>query len=499
MKLTRRKSENDGDEPRAKWAGAPKALGVLMIVMLVLAGIGAFTKDEIASLLTPGDMITASFSRQYRLEPYKSVVKVAEVKVGEVTDVETSETGPTKVTMRLDHGVEAKLGAEPSAAIRPTLVVGGIYYIELTPAGRGGAFSGDIPAERTTVPVELDEVLTPINPDAQRGMQAAIRQTDATLQQGGRDAIRNLVQSVPDTLRPASVVLNAARGTDPSMDLPRMVTGLENFAADFTKRDGQLASNIDGLHTTSATLAAESGPVAQSISVMPQTLRATRDGLADLSPALDRLTDTAPKFRHSARALDPLLAKLDPVLDRARPVVSDLRDVLDDARPMMEDLVPTADKATDLLSDLRGPVLDRLDGPIIKTLNSDWHGTGAYAGGGNDHKLYQEIAYFDAVNDQVWMQHDRNGAWGRLFDDVGGNVPTGGSQFPRTVEQYLESGGLQQPPGPQDATPRGERPAPHPAARNGAKPLIPPQKSHGKEVAPSDTNLLLPGALGGDK
>jgi len=43
-----------------------------MILLLVLAGIGAFTKQRIASLLTPGDMITASFSRQYRLEPYKS-------------------------------------------------------------------------------------------------------------------------------------------------------------------------------------------------------------------------------------------------------------------------------------------------------------------------------------------------------------------------------------------------------------------------------------------
>jgi phospholipid/cholesterol/gamma-HCH transport system substrate-binding protein len=487
------------DEAGSRWEGAPKLLGAVMILLLVLAGIGAFTKQRIASLLTPGDMITASFSRQYRLEPYKSVVKISEVKVGEVTDIDTDSTGLTKVTMRLDHGAEEKLGGEPSAAVRPTLVVGGIYYIELTPAGRGAPFSGDIPVQRTTVPVELDEVLTPIDPNAQRGMQAAIRQTDATLQQGGRDAIRKLVQEVPDTLRPASVVLTAARGTDPDRDLPRLVAGLENFSADFTRRDGQLASNINDLGTLSATFAAESGPVAQSFASMPQTLRATRAGLIDLQPTLSKLTDTAPEFRDSAKKLDPLLKKLDPVLDRARPVVSDLRDVLDDARPMVEDLVPVTDKSTGVLADLRGPVLDRLNGPIIDRLNSSWHGTGAYAGGGNDHKLYEEIAYFNAVNDQVWMQHDRNGAWGRLFDDVGGNVPTGGSQFPRTIEQYLESVGLQQPLGPQDATPRGQRPAPHPRQRPAPDPLLPPQKSHGDHLAPSDANLLLPGAMGGNR
>ncbi|WP_051342575.1 MlaD family protein [Pseudonocardia spinosispora] len=498
MKLIPRKKQTEDGES-SRWEGAPKALGVVMMILLVLAGVGAFMKDEIASILTPGDMITASFSRQYRLQPYKSVVKVAEVKVGEVTDIETADDGVTKVTMRLDHGVIEKLGSDPTAAIRPTLVVGGIYYIEITTAGRGGRFSGDIPLGRTTVPVELDQVLTPIDPSAQKGMQTAIKQVDATLQQGGKDAIRKLVDETPDTLRPASVVLNATRGTDPERDLPRLVAGLENFSADFTKRDGQLASNINGLHTLSATFAAARGPVAQSFASLPQTLRTTRAGMIDLQPTLDKLTDTAPDFRESARELDPFLEKLDPVLHRARPVVSDLRDVLEDAKPLVQDLVPTADKATDLLEDLRGPVLDRLNGPIIDALNSPWHGTGAYAGGGNDHKLYEEIAYFNAVTDQVWMHHGRNGGWGRLMAGIGGNTLTGGSQFPRTLEQDLEAGGLAKPIGPQDATPKGQKPAPTPPPHPNPPPLVPPQKSHGSQSAPGDANLLLPGGLGGNK
>jgi phospholipid/cholesterol/gamma-HCH transport system substrate-binding protein len=498
MKLPwRKKNENGEDQPREKWAGAPKALGFLIMALIVVWGVGAFAKDEIASLLTPGDKITASFTRQYRLQPYKSVVKIAGVTVGEVTGVESSETGPTKVSMRLNKGVVQNLGSEPSAGVRPTLLVGGIYYVELTPAGRGGAFSGDIPLSRTTVPVDLDQVLTPIDPSAQRGLQALVKQTDDTLQQGGREAIRNLVQNVPATLGPASDVLFAARGNDPSRDLPRLVTSLENFSADFTRKDGQLASTIDGLHTTSASLAAESGPVAQAMAVSPQTLATTRAGLLDLQPTLDKLTVTAPKFRDSAQELDPLLAKLDPVLRRARPVVSDLREVLDDADPLVHDLVPVVDKTTDAFVNVRGPVLDRLDGPIIQTLNSPWHGTGAYAGGGNDHLMYQEIAYFDAATDNIWKFHDQNGASGRLAAGVGGNSLTGGSHTPRTTEEYLESLGLNRPRGPQDATPRGERPAAHPPARRDAEPIIPPATAHGKDQTPGIANPAIP-MLGGN-
>jgi phospholipid/cholesterol/gamma-HCH transport system substrate-binding protein len=329
-------------------------------------------------------------------------------------------------------------------------------------------------------------------------LQSLLRQTDDTLQQGGRDAIRELVQRVPPALGPASAVLFAARGNNPSQDLPLLTTGLENFSADFTRKDGQLASTIDSLRTSTASFAAESGPVAQTFATMPQTLATTRAGLLDLQPTLDRLTVTAPRFRDSAQELSPLLRKLDPVLHRARSVVSNLRDVLQDARPLVRDLVPAVGKTHRVLANIRGPVLDRLDGPIIQALNSPWHGTGAYAGGGNDHLLYQEIAYFDAATDNIWKFHDNNGASGRLGAGISGNSFTGGSHTPRTLEEYLESGGLNRPRGPQDATPRGTRTAPHPPARRDADPLTPPPTARGKQRIPGPVNPLLPGGLGGN-
>jgi phospholipid/cholesterol/gamma-HCH transport system substrate-binding protein len=319
-------------------------------------------------------MINASFTRQYRLEPYQSTVKLAGVRVGEVTGVEKGTGGGADVTMRLDKGTLEKLGGEPTAAIRPTLVVGGVYYVELSPGGRGGIFNGRIPVDRTTVPVELDGVLSAINPSAQKGLQGMLHHFDDTLRQGGRDAIRNFLHQTPPALRPTSEVLTAVRGTDPANDLPRLVSGLEGFSAVFNRKEGQFADIIDTLNTATGSLNAERKPLTDFFGTMPETFRNTRVGLVDLQGSLDRLTDTAPRFRDSAQELDPLLKRLGPVLHDARPVVSNLNDVLDDAEPLLHRLRPVADKGTDMFEDIRGPVLDRVNGPVKRQRPRDVQG-----------------------------------------------------------------------------------------------------------------------------
>src|ERR1700710_1222886 len=79
-----------------------KAIGLLVIGAVLLGGVGAFSKDRIAPLFPPGDTINAEFSRDYKLVPYKDVVKLAGVRVGEVTGVSKSDRGTTIVSMHVD-------------------------------------------------------------------------------------------------------------------------------------------------------------------------------------------------------------------------------------------------------------------------------------------------------------------------------------------------------------------------------------------------------------
>ncbi|WP_250287117.1 MULTISPECIES: MlaD family protein [unclassified Frankia] len=440
-----------------------KVLGLVVLAVLALVGFFAFNRARILITVGSGETVKAEFARDYKLEPFKSVVKVSGVKVGDVTGVKETDRHTALVSMKIDGSVLRKLGDQPSAAVRPTLLVGGAYYVELTHGGPGGGFGAGrtIPVERTSVPVELDQVLSAITPDAQKSIPRTVERLDATLRNDGQEELRKIITDAPDTLEPAGVVLSAARGTRPDTDLTGVVTGLQHTAAALTKQDGQLDSIITSLATTSSALADERRPLAQTVADLPQTLQTTRAGLADLDPTLDKLTTTAQAFRPAARQLDPVLAKLDPVLERTLPVATDLRILLQDARPLVDRLVPTAQDANGVLTDVRGPVLERLNGPIVQTVLAPWHGTGVYKGGGNDHLLYQELGYWFSHGDDVFKFHDSNGAAGRLMAGVGVNS-VGGTATVLPLEQYLESLGLQQPLGPQEGT------------RQGAPGLIPP-------------------------
>jgi phospholipid/cholesterol/gamma-HCH transport system substrate-binding protein len=426
-----------------------RAIGIVVLVVILVAGFAAFEKDEITTAVNNGDTIQAEFSRGYKLDNYRSDVRVADVQVGKVTDVESTDHGTVLVTMKVKDDIRDVLGRSPSAAIRPTTLLGGVYYVALTPGGAHGTFAGPIPVARTSVPVELGEVLSALTPPARQGVQSSVSRLDATLHQGGKDAARSLIQDAPGTLRPTGDVLNAALGTRPETDLTGLVSGLRNTAAVLNRTDGQLDAIFTDLNRSTGALAAERQPLSGALANLPATLRTTRTGLGDLHGTLDRLISTATSLQPTARSLDSLLGKLDPVLDRTRPVVSETRDLVGAARPLVQELVPTVDSGTQDLANVRGPVLDRLNGPIKDLVLSPWKGTGVYAGGGNGHRFYEEVGYLGVNGAKVFQTHDGNGAQGRLMAGVGART-LGGAAVPMSLEQYLETLGLEQPLGPQE-------------------------------------------------
>lgn len=441
--------------------GSPKAKGAVVLAFLLLFSLVAFNRARLETTLAPGEMVKAEFSRDYKLVPFQSVVKLAGVDVGTVVSVDQADgSGASVVEMKLDDGTLDKLGTEPAANLRPTLVLGGKYYVELVRGGKSGSFAEDstIPVKRTSTPVELDQVLSAVTPDAAEAIGGTIDSLDKTLDKRGQASLQRLLDDGPVTLEETSDVLNGLRGRRPKEDLTHLVTGLQHTAAALNRDDGQWNAILDNLSTTSSALADSARPLAATISEGPDTLAVTRAGLEDLEGTLDKLKVTAGDFRPSARALAPLLADLDPVLLTARPVIADARAVARDARPLVEDLVPTSRDSATVLDDLSGPVLDRLNGPIKEAVLQPWHGTGVYEGGGNDHLLYEEIGYLMSDLADVFKYHDKNGAMGRLMAGVGLSTP--GGILGTSLEQLLEGPGSQLPAGPQEGANEGEAPPP---------------------------------------
>ena len=387
----------------------PVLSGVVMIAVAGLATLLLFQKSAIVATLTPGETIRVELARDYKVEPYASVVKIAGSQVGVVRSLDQQDGGGVLMTLKVHNGTRELLGTEPSAEIRPTTVLGGTYYVQLSPGGGSGEASTDtIPVAHTRLPVELDRLLSAIPPDAQRGLQGMTERLDSTFKAGVGAPLNQFLADAPATLRPTGVVADALRGVNRDTDLAVLVNDLNTAAHVLSAKPGQLREVVDSLADTSRVLGAEAGPVDQTIASLPDTLHATRTGADDLSVTLDKLTDTADDARPAVRKLDPLLRKLDPALDDLRPVLDDLLPVLRDAKPLVEELVPTLDDTTDVLDDLDGKVLDRVNGPILDTLNSKWQGLAPKfpQGGGNGHTFYQELGYmFGHINAAVKYQN----------------------------------------------------------------------------------------------
>jgi phospholipid/cholesterol/gamma-HCH transport system substrate-binding protein len=297
--------------------------------------------------------------------------------------------------------VRRKLGAAPSAAIRPTTLLGGNYYLELKPGGDPGTFTGIIPVARTTVPVELDRVLERVGPEQRKGIQTFIGQFDKTLRPEGSTAAKSLVASAPATLVPAGTVLQALRGNRPDTDLSDLVSGLSSTARVLTAQKQQLDSLLTDAAGTTATLAQRRDDLATTLREAPATLASTRSGLTALDHTLEQVRLTAPQARAAVQSATALLAKAGPVLEQARPLLADLRPLAANLRPILQGLTPLVTSATGVVGDVNGATIKRLQGPILSTVLSPYRGSTPF---------YQELAYMVAGLDATSDMVDRNGA-----------------------------------------------------------------------------------------
>src|SRR3546814_1931555 len=133
---------------------------------------------------------------------------------------------------------------------------------------------------------------------------------------------------------------------------------------------------------------------------MPGSLDAVEVGMAQLDGTLELLDDSTSKLRPTVKELEPLLDELRPTLREARPVLAKLPPITKDAREVLKQLVPVVPVATDIVDNIRGPVIARFDGPILKKLGKTWLGKDEYKHSGGDVKsasfFYEVIA--DIVN-----------------------------------------------------------------------------------------------------
>lgn len=393
--------------------GARRAVVFLVVVGMVMTAL-AF-KSQIKNHFRSGEVVQAEFAQNYGLQPHTSKVKVAGLQVGVVTDVEEGDDGTVLVSMKVDDEALDALGDNPSARITPLTILGGQYGVELTRGGAGEYDGAVIPVENTATPVELDQVLEALPRDTRAATQGVLDRTAKALRRGGADGLRSVTDVAPEVVPDAGTFLIALQGHHPGHDLATIVTDLQNLAHVLDDRRTHVDGILADLDTVATTLGSRDDEIATTIDNLSGSLGVTDEGLRQLNTTLNRLDVVATDLRPTVDELDPLLDELQPTLREALPTVRRLPSVLRNARVIVRELVPTADIATTDVNYLRGPVIDRVNGPIVDYLGSTWHGKegGPYSrsGGGiqADNKMYEELAYMIVNLDRASMTQDPQG------------------------------------------------------------------------------------------
>lgn len=299
------------------------------------AALAALAAAVVASpLVGDGDgiRVTAWFDRAVGVHP-GSDLRILGVRVGRVDSVHP-EGRQVRVALVLDHGIRVPAGAS-AVVVAPSVVAD--RYVQLTPAYTGGEQLADravIPADRTAVPVEIDQLYRSIGdlsaalgPDGANATGAL----SALLDTGARNLDGN-GRAIGDTIRQ----LGQAAGT------------LDSHSDDLFTTLAQLQSFTTMLKDNDTKVRDATGKLATVTDFLAQDKDALGEALAQLATALGQVKTFVEANR----------ARLKNAVDRLAP----LTQTLVDQRASLAELLDTAPLAAGNVLDAYDPAHGTLDG-----------------------------------------------------------------------------------------------------------------------------------------
>ncbi|MGH3759023.1 MCE family protein [Actinophytocola sp.] len=260
----------------------PIPIGITGLVVLALAFIVAMFSDDLP-IIGGGTTYSAEFSEAAGLAP-NDEVRIAGVKVGEVSDVEL-EGDRVVVAFKVK---DAWVGDRTSAAIKIKTVLGQ-KYLALEPDGREVLDPSDrIPRERTTAPYDVLEAF--------RGLAETTNQIDTAQLAQSFEVIANTFADTPNDVRGA-------------------LNGLQALSKTISSRDDQLAQLLDNTRQISQTLAdrdAEVVRLLQDGNLLLAEVSRRRDAISTLLTGTQTLaTELKGLVDDNNAQLGPVLTSLD--------------------------------------------------------------------------------------------------------------------------------------------------------------------------------------------
>jgi phospholipid/cholesterol/gamma-HCH transport system substrate-binding protein len=322
------------------------ALGALAVAVVVVAII----------LLTGGSQHTYHLLFQNAGQLVKDDdVQVGGRRVGSVRKIELTNNNLARITIAVDNDF-APLHEGTTAIIRATSLSGvANRYIALTPGPNSNRKLEDgdtLGTDKTTAPVDLDQLFDTLDPKTRKGLQRVIQGT-ATQYQGQAKNIQKAAKYFSPALSTSSRLVNELdRDSQTFQDF--IVNSSKTVTAIASRKD-DLANLVSNANSTAQAIGSENVALARALGILPGTLRQANTTFVNLRSTLDDLDLLVNASKPVAPKLAPFFRALRPLVHDARPTIRDLRKLITRKGPN-NDLIELLRKA---------PKLERTAKPVF--------------------------------------------------------------------------------------------------------------------------------------
>jgi phospholipid/cholesterol/gamma-HCH transport system substrate-binding protein len=345
---------------------SPVRAGLIALVVILIGTWFAFSKDI---PFTDTYRIQAVFENSNLVAP-RSPVRIAGIDVGKVVEVERyKDTDMSVVTMEItDSG--RPVGKDATLKIRQRLFLEGNFFVDLKPGTPGAEELPDgglVPVTQTSMPVQLDQVLTTLQADTRRSLQDTFIGFGEALDSEptaaddadqdpdvrgltGAQALNKALETAVPALRGSAIGAESLRGTE-THDLSRMIKGIAGVSRGLAVNESQLSELLTDFNTAMGAFASRAPQLEETVRLLGPTAGNLRRGLASVDAALPPTREFSRAILPGVRETPPTIAAAGPWLDQAIPFFSsqELGGLLKDLSPPTRDLARATHDSRDLV------------------------------------------------------------------------------------------------------------------------------------------------------
>jgi len=291
------------------------ALGALAVAVVVVAVI----------LLRGGDQHTYKLVFQNAGQLVKDDdVQVGGRRVGSVRKIELTNDNQAQITIAVDNDF-APLHEGTTAIIRATSLSGvANRYIALTPGANSNQKLDDgstLGTDKTTTPVDLDQLFNTLDPKTRKGLQGVIQGTAAQYEGQGPNVQKAAKYFSPSLSTTSALVRELNRDSQTFQDF---IVNSSRTVTAIASRSDDLTNLVSNTNTTAKAIGDENVALARALGLLPSTLRQANTTFVNLRSTLDDLDVLVAASKPATKNLAKFFARLRPVVKDARPTIHDL-------------------------------------------------------------------------------------------------------------------------------------------------------------------------------